>query len=349
MAIYKLSDICEPIRGNCTFQKKDLRNTHELDDYLALHYGKTYKEDIIDDSFNYYVSSNFFKESQVVNYGNTVLVSTSEILCELGHSYYYNTGLKGLLGGEQILLKPYKNIVLDKYLFYLTIGLKQNLQQFATGMKVYRFKPQDFKFITVDIPSLDEQEEIIEIIKPLESAINCLKNTLKLIEIIDEKLMYFNQETNVTFNYTKGSLPNDKSGRILFLNVAAANGNPNRYVSNNANIKLGDVTLSLDGNCGIVNNTLVGFNGYLYKVDCDDYDNWQVYYSLKTQESKRIIKLNETGTTIKHATNAKKALKLRIFEYSRYLEILFDARITLKENLNYLNNQKDRVIKLLIK
>ncbi len=191
--------------------------------------------------------------------------------------------------------------------------------------------------------------DLIDIIEPLEKINNTYKKIISTIEKVESVLLHYSKSTDYKLTFIKGGLPDSDDGTTPFLNVAAANNNPNRYVSNPPNVFLGDVTLTLDGNCGLVNNALEGYNGYLYKVVSDDVNPWQVYYSLLTKMSQQVIKLNETGTTIKHATRAKKELKVFSFEYSDYLEQLFDIRIKLKllsDNIKCLQNN---TIKLLIK
>ncbi len=349
MAIYKLDGICTSIRGNCSFQKKDIIDEESDHSYVALHYGKTYKVSVVDNSFSYYVSNDFYKENQIVRKHDTVLVSTSETLDDLGHSYLYNRDDFGLLGGEQILLQANENIIIKKYLYYLSLGLKQQLKTYATGLKVYRFKKEDFRNINVVVPSIKEQQAIIDIIRPFEEMETLYKTIDDKISCIENSIICSSSVTEQKFTFIKGGLPNKQEGPTMFLNVAAANGNPNRYVSNNPNVFIGDVTLSLDGNCGLVNNTLEGFNGYLYKVEVDNVDPWQIYYSLKTKYSQNIIKLNETGTTIKHAPGAKKELRLHTFEHSEYLKYLYMLRVQLHKNREIIVGNKKNLVKLLIK
>lgn len=120
MAIYKLDELVYTTRGNSTFQKKDLESEKTSDSFVALHYGKTYKVNSINNDFSYYVDKKFFKANQLVKNTDTVLVSTSETLEDLGHSYIYLREDSGLLGGEQILLKANTNLILPEYLYYLT-------------------------------------------------------------------------------------------------------------------------------------------------------------------------------------------------------------------------------------
>ena len=145
------------VRGNSSFKRDELLGSGK---YIALQYGKTYKVDVVDDSFNFFVNDEFYKESQVVSRGDTILISTSETVEDLGHSCYYDNENIGLIGGEQILLKPNRDILDEKYLYYYTIQLGNLLRKYAKGLKVYRFNTNDLKKLFFAIPSKEEQETI---------------------------------------------------------------------------------------------------------------------------------------------------------------------------------------------
>ena len=155
--VIKLTGFCDFVRGNSSFQKDELLSNGK---YVALQYGKTYKVNEVDGKYQFYVNDEFYKVSQIVNYGDVVFISTSETIEDLGHSVFYNRSDLGLLGGEQILLKPYKKIVNEKYLYYSSTVFAKDLKQYATGVKVFRFNINDLKTIYTSNPSLPEQTAI---------------------------------------------------------------------------------------------------------------------------------------------------------------------------------------------
>lgn len=150
--------VCELIRGNSNFQKTDLSNQGE---YVAVQYGKIYKVEEVDAAYQFYVDKSFHKESQVVRYDDTILISTSETMEDLGHSCYYNRKDDGLLGGEQLCLRPDTNILNGKFLYYATQYFKYELNQYATGLKVFRFRTDDLKKMTMVIPPIEEQKLLV--------------------------------------------------------------------------------------------------------------------------------------------------------------------------------------------
>lgn len=155
--VKKLFGICDFVRGNTPFSKDELLSKG---DYVALQYGKTYKVDEINNKYNFYVNDEFYKESQIVNFGDTILVSTSETIEDLGHSAYYNRNDLGLLGGEQMVLKPKKAKLNGHYLYFFSKIFSKELRKYATGIKVFRFNVNDLKTIYGTLPPLSEQKEI---------------------------------------------------------------------------------------------------------------------------------------------------------------------------------------------
>lgn len=150
----KLSAVCGFVRGNSSFQKDELLSEGK---YVALQYGKTYKVDEVDEKYQFYVKDEFYKDSQVVKYGDIIIISTSETVEDLGHSVFYNRLDIGLLGGEQILLRPKEEIVNGKYLCYSSKVFAKELRKYATGVKVYRFNIDDLKTIYISVPPFQEQ------------------------------------------------------------------------------------------------------------------------------------------------------------------------------------------------
>jgi len=157
--IHRLFGICNFVRGNSTFEKNDLLSNGK---YVALQYGKTYKVEEVNEEFEFYVNKEFYKSSQTVDFGDVIFVSTSETTEDLGHSVFYNRKDIGLLGGEQILLKPNKNILDGKYLFYTSKVIGKQLNKFATGIKVFRFDIYDLKTFYIPLPPVPEQKAIAD-------------------------------------------------------------------------------------------------------------------------------------------------------------------------------------------
>ena len=159
--IEKLLGLSNFIRGNSSFGKDELLSNGK---YVALQYGKTYKVNVIDETYQFYVNDEFYRKSQIVKYGDTIFISTSETIEDLGHSAYYNRKDIGLLGGEQILLSPKKDAIDGKYLYFSSKVFSKELKKFATGIKVFRFNINDLKTIYIPLPTKQEQDKIVKYI-----------------------------------------------------------------------------------------------------------------------------------------------------------------------------------------
>ncbi len=160
--VIKIFGLCCFVRGNSTFSKDELLSNGE---YVALQYGKTYKVNEIDEKYEFYVNDEFYKDSQIVNYGDIIFISTSETIKDLGHSVFYKRSDLGLLGGEQILLKPKSDRLNHNYLHFSTTVFSKELRKYATGVKVFRFNINDLKTIYTPVPPTNEQNIIVKHIK----------------------------------------------------------------------------------------------------------------------------------------------------------------------------------------
>jgi type I restriction enzyme S subunit len=165
----KITGVSDFVRGNSSFKKDELLSEGK---YVALQYGKTYKVDEVNEKYQFYVNDEFYKDSQVVNYQGVIIISTSETIEDLGHSVFYNRLDLGLLGGEQILMRPKNDKVIGKYLCYTSKVFNKELKKYATGVKVYRFNINDLKTIYTPIPPIKEQQEIVRYIEEETSTIN---------------------------------------------------------------------------------------------------------------------------------------------------------------------------------
>jgi type I restriction enzyme S subunit len=180
--VKKLFGLCRFVRGNSTFSKDDLLDNGQ---YVALQYGKTYKVNEVDKNYNFYVNDEFYKDTQIVNYGDTILISTSETIHDLGHSAFYNRSDLGLLGGEQLILKPNYEKINSSYLYFSSKIFTKELRKYATGIKVFRFNINNLKTIYTAVPPLYEQKKITEFI---ENASLKIDSAISLKEQEIEKL-----------------------------------------------------------------------------------------------------------------------------------------------------------------
>lgn len=190
---YRVDWVSKIIRGNTGLKKDELLNNG---DYVALQYGKTYKVDEVNNDFKFYVNKELYKKGQIVNYGDTILISTSETLEDLGHSCFYNREDLGLLGGEQILLKPDNKQIIEKYLYYYSKFFCLELRKYATGLKVFRFNNDDLKNVFILIPPLKEQTQIANFLDAKTIAID------KKVKLLQQKIKHYKAYRKALINET---------------------------------------------------------------------------------------------------------------------------------------------------
>ncbi|MGN5725434.1 restriction endonuclease subunit S [Acinetobacter calcoaceticus] len=199
-AVVRLDQGCEIVRGNTGFSKADLL---EEGQYLALQYGRTYKVDEINNTFSSYVNEEFYKLSQIAMYGDTVLISTSETIEDLGHSCFYARQDIGLIGGEQFLLKVNQKEKLGKYLYYLSKAFSSYLRKYATGTKVYRFNTDHLKKIYIPRIPFNEQKVIADFLDKRLAQVDALiaKQKILLEKLAEQRVAL------ISHTVTKGLNP----------------------------------------------------------------------------------------------------------------------------------------------
>lgn len=166
----KLNNIIKTYKGIQVPRDRTALNN----DVPYLHYGDIYKiydtklnidnvyEKIIKISMNEKI-----KDFQYLHDGDIVMNLTSENYAELGKSVLIvNKNNIPFVGGmETHIFKVINENVLPTYLqYYFQSDLfSRTLIQYTYGMKVFRANPNHFSEIEIDIPSLSEQQHIVDI------------------------------------------------------------------------------------------------------------------------------------------------------------------------------------------
>lgn len=189
----RIDEVAKIVRGNTAFKKDELLDTGS---YIALQYGKTYKVDEVNELFNFYVNDEFYKSNQIVRQGDTILISTSETIEDLGHTCFYNRTDLGLLGGEQLMLRPNVNLVNPKFLYYFSKYYSNEIKKYATGLKVYRYNIDDLKNILVPVFSISEQQAIANYLDAKTQAID------KKVSLLEQKIETYKKLKRTLINQT---------------------------------------------------------------------------------------------------------------------------------------------------
>ena len=161
----------------CSFSKgvqikRDLTNIDYSIPYL--HYGNIKKKynvrlnlnEIYDEIIK--VDSNLYNSKYQIENNDIIMNLTSENYNDLGKCIMVkNPENKPLMAGmETHLIKINSPAVIPEYLNYYfeSNSFLRYIQQFITGMKVFRVKPTDILNMDVDLPNLNIQQHIVDII-----------------------------------------------------------------------------------------------------------------------------------------------------------------------------------------
>ncbi|MGY6172445.1 restriction endonuclease subunit S [Candidatus Mycoplasma pogonae] len=164
MAIYKLGDICKIVSGNVSKIKKlsNYRDNSGNIDWLLIKNIKNYE--IIPPFVKYSIDPEKYKLTKLNK--NSIAFSMYASIGELAINYDYNNLY---INQSFVMLEPKVNLLNLKYLFYFLISSKKNILKMGSGTTQKNINLSIVKNILIDIPSLEEQNKIIEIIKPIEN------------------------------------------------------------------------------------------------------------------------------------------------------------------------------------
>ena len=177
-----IGDICTWFKG---FQVP--RDDTSVDKEVPyLHYGDLYKKyDFrlnLQEKYDEIIkidSNSKIKDAQYLHDGDIVFALTSETVDDLGHcTLIINPGELPFVSGMEttVIHVRRRDFVLPTYLnYYFHDRMFQNrLRQYVTGMKVYRVHPDDIMSMTIDLPSVKDQERIVGMLDSLSNKISCL-------------------------------------------------------------------------------------------------------------------------------------------------------------------------------
>ena len=176
---FLIGELCTFARGASVPRSR----MHDSGEYLYLHYGDLYKghELVVDiekpDTPIPYISQEErIRANQFISDRDIILVLTSETVDDLGKALLVcNPSNKTIVAGTEttIMRVIKKDILLPEYLNYYvqTHMFRKTLQQYVTGMKVFRVHPRDISRIPIKIPNLITQRTTIKILDQITKLI----------------------------------------------------------------------------------------------------------------------------------------------------------------------------------
>ena len=191
-----------------------------------LHYGDIYKiyNHVVDidkeiDNILKISTDEKYKKTQLLKDGDIVYNLTSESVDDLGKAVYIRNpnNIPFVSGMETTIMRVTdKSILLPEYLNYIlsTYKFKCLLRQYVTGMKVYRVHPRDIGRIEIEVPDINEQKKIIDILNPFNDKIelnNQMNQTLEKIA----SLLYKRWFVDFEFPDDKGNPYKSSGGEMV--------------------------------------------------------------------------------------------------------------------------------------
>ena len=333
MSLVTIGSICSFFKG-ASIPRARMSNSG---DYLYLHYGDLYKGHDTYINVNnpqsdipYISAVEKLKEEQFVEDGDIIYILTSETIEDLGKALMViNPDKKEVVSGTETTIMKIidKQSVEPRWLNYLlqTNYFKQLLRQYVTGMKVFRVHPRDISKIVIELPPINVQRKIVEILDSINSLIQMnLKLNDYLAELLDTE--FSNLILHKSSNWASASLldiANYKNGlamqkfrpmgndpglpvvKIRELGQGYCGSDAERCrsdIDESARIHDGDLVFSWSGTLllDFWADGDAGLNQHLFKVTSDRYPSW-LYYSWTKRHMKYFVSMaKDRATTMGH-------------------------------------------------
>lgn len=167
-----MSDIGHVIRGTA-FQKKDFSDSG----VPCIHYGQIYTSYSFSASETItYIDKSFANNSRMAAKGDLIIATTSENLEDVGKSIVWEGDSTVVVSNDACIFRHNQNPRYIGYLLKTNYFVKFKMKGNCSGTKVIRMNPDTFLEFKAPIPSLADQQRIVEILdrfETLTSDISC--------------------------------------------------------------------------------------------------------------------------------------------------------------------------------
>ncbi|MEY8675705.1 restriction endonuclease subunit S [Thomasclavelia cocleata] len=179
-----LGEIATIIRGG-NFQKKDFTERG----IPCIHYGQIYtKYGLSATRTITFINENVAKKSKFANTNDIIMAVTSENLEDVCKCVVWLGKEKVAISGHTAIIKHNQNAKFLAYYFHTAMFFKDK-KKLAHGTKVIEVTPSKLGDIIVPLPSLSEQQRIVDILDRFDTLYNDISKRL-LAEINDRQKRY---------------------------------------------------------------------------------------------------------------------------------------------------------------
>ena len=187
---YKLGDLVTFSKGK-GLSKSDLTKTGL---YKCIHYGQLFT--IYRERISKIISKTNFIKGAVLSEKGDVLFPTSDITPTglATASAIFEQGV--VLGGDILVVRPHYKLF-DSLFFCFQVGnLKKSIMRLVSGSTVYHLYSRDLSKLTLNLPSLPEQQKIADFLTSVDRKIQALSSKVALLKDYKKGVMQkiFNQE-----------------------------------------------------------------------------------------------------------------------------------------------------------
>jgi len=261
---------------------------------------------------------------------NSVILSTRAPVGYVGISKFpmaTNQGIKSIIVNQ--------TIADAEYVYYLLLTQTKNLELKASGSTFKELSTDSLKNYEIDLPSIDQQHSITNILGTIDKKIEICKKMIKILdqhltELFDYKYLAYkdyklvwNDKMNKfvpegwqvfqlgeLFSFVKGKIPTilqeiqDKICDSVYLTIDAVNGGKEMYCSSkNMPHSKGNVLMVMDGAAS--GDVYVGYDGVVGSTFCmletkQQFVSNSFLYQILTRYSANYKKTN-VGSTVPHA------------------------------------------------
>ena len=169
----RLGDVATLIRGG-NFQKKDFTEIG----VPCIHYGQIYTHfGIHTTSTIKYISPEVASKSKIAKTNDIVMAITSENVDDVGKCVAWLGDEDIAVSGHTAIIQHKQNAKYLSYYFHTSHFFTQK-KKLAHGTKVIEISPKDLANVIVPIPSLEEQQRIVDILDRFDTLTNDLSQGL---------------------------------------------------------------------------------------------------------------------------------------------------------------------------
>lgn len=148
----------------------------------AVRYGELYTDydTFISEKTRSRISEDVAKDALKLEYGDILLAGSGETPEDIGKSAVFLLN-EGYAGGDIIVFRPDKTKVNPKFLasYFETEPWKKQRRRVAQGQSIVHIHTTDLKKMIVELPDLETQQKIVQILETWDNSINELESLIE--------------------------------------------------------------------------------------------------------------------------------------------------------------------------